>query len=136
DNRLQPQGWSSAGPHAAETGPIGTCIHGPGKQTCDPNYQDGSGSKKGRYLVPLDRPTRQGAPKRATLYFQSIPPYYQLQRATDAAGLDTDRLLRFVTNLNVNGTPIDNWVLEIASDRSEIQTARGGTESSVFEGNP
>ena len=120
DNRLQPQGWSSTGPQAQETGPVGTCVEKSGAQLCDPDYQNGSGSNVVRYLIPLSRRRSPGTTVHATLYYQAIPPYYQLQRKTDAAGIDTDRLIRFTENLNVAGTPVDSWVLPIAADRAEI----------------
>jgi hypothetical protein len=50
DNRLQAQSWSSKGPFAEETGPVGTCVT---STVCDPGYQNGSGSNVVRYLVPL-----------------------------------------------------------------------------------
>ena len=53
----------------------------------------------------------------ATLYYQSIPPYYLRQRAEDANGPDTARLINFTNQLNV-GTKypeIANWKLKIAS---------------------
>ena len=116
DNRLQPQGWSSQGPNAEETGPVGTCVNIRDKVVCDPNYEDGSGSNVVRYLVPLTNRTALAQTVRATLYYQTIPPYYQLQRATDATGTDTQRLVRFVSNLKTSGTSVDRWVLPISSD--------------------
>jgi len=120
DNRLQPEGWNPSGPQAQETGPVGTCVKVFGSQICDPNYLDGSGSNVVRYLVPLRRRTRGAVTVRATLYYQTIPPYYQLQRETDAVGVDTDRLSRFVQNLGVSGTSVDKWILPIGSDQSEV----------------
>ncbi len=38
------------------------------------------------------------------------------QRATDATGVDTERLVRFVDKLDVAGTSVDNWVLKIGGD--------------------
>ncbi len=121
DNRLQPQGWSSDGPEAEETGPVGTCIVlGTSKKLCDPDYMNGSGSNVVRYLVPLTQSTIEMATVRATLYYQTIPPYYQLQRATDATGTDTQRLIRFLNTLQVSGTPVDNWVLPIGTDEAQV----------------
>jgi hypothetical protein len=120
DNRLQPQGWSSTGPQAEETGPVGTCIGQFESRLCDPNYQNGSGSNVVRYLIPLNGRTSPATTVRATLYYQAIPPYYQMQRKTDASGIDTDRLVRFASMLSVAGTPIDNWVLPISADQAEI----------------
>ena len=113
DNRLQPHGASPAGPNAAETAPVGTCT--PDGSFCDPNYRDGSGSNVVSYVVPLTPKTSSVASVRATLYYQSIPPYYLQQRATDASGIDTDRLQFYRQNLQVKGTAIENWKLRIAS---------------------
>jgi hypothetical protein len=125
DNRLQPQGWSSTGPEAAETAPVGTCVathQRPGRQcdACDPHYEDGSGSSVVRYLVPITKRTAAAEKVRATLYYQTIPPYYQLQRATDSTGVDTERLVRFVNKLDVAGTSVDKWVLKIAGDEVDV----------------
>jgi hypothetical protein len=123
DNRLQPRGWSSSGPFAEETGPVDTCLQG--TQVCDPDYQNGSGSNLVRYEVPLSA-CRGGAcvnaatNVRATLYYQTIPHYYLEQRATDATGVDTERLVRFTRDLKVEGTPVDRWVLPIAADESAV----------------
>jgi hypothetical protein len=145
DNRLQPQGWSSTGPEAAETAPVGTCVAthqraGRERFACDPHYEDGSGSSVVRYLVPITKRTALADKVRATLYYQTIPPYYQLQRATDATGVDTERLVRFVNKLDVAGTPVDKWVLKIAGDEVEVETShpdqRGGRQLITAYGQP
>lgn len=107
DNRLQPRGWSSTGPFATETAPVGTGN--------DPDYQNGSGSSDVRYLIPLTVLNGAEYSVRVTLYYEAIPPYYLAQRAEDANGPDTQRLLDFVNRLTVDGTPIENWRLRIAS---------------------
>ncbi len=122
DNRLQPQGWSSKGPFAEETGPVGTCVT---STVCDPGYQNGSGSNVVRYLVPLSACRNAACVNAATtvlaiLYYQTIPHYYLEQRATDATGIDPDRLVRFTRDLKVAKTPVENWVLPIATGESAI----------------
>jgi hypothetical protein len=126
DNRLQPLGWSISGPDASETGPVGTCVtlpphYGGARQICDPHYSDGSGSSVVRYIVPLTPRTRDASSVRAALYYQTVPPYYQLQRTTDASGVDTARFARFVQKLDTAGTAIDQWVLKIASDQASMR---------------
>jgi hypothetical protein len=122
DNRLQPQGWSPTGPEAAETAPVGTCVGAnPTSVACDPHYSDGSGSSVVRYLVPITARTAVAQRMQATLYYQTVPPYYQLQRASDATGVDTERLVRFVSKLNVADTPVENWVLKIGADEIEVE---------------
>jgi len=126
DNRLQPRGWSASGPFADETGPTDTCVEGASPPECDPDYQNGSGSNLVRYEVPLSA-CRGGACVskatniRATLYYQTIPHYYLEQRATDATGIDTERLVRFTRDLKVDGTPVDRWVLPIAGDEAPMK---------------
>lgn len=112
DNRLQPRGWSGMGPYAGVTGPVGT--------GSDPDYQNGSGTSDVRYLIPL--PSLGGAEfaVRAALYYQAIPPYYLAQRADDADGPDTERLIDFVDRLTVEGTPVENWRLLIATATASV----------------
>jgi hypothetical protein len=55
----------------------------------------------------------------ATLYYQSIPPYYLRQRAEAAHGQDTARLITFTNQLNTSQYPeIANWKLKIATSGS------------------
>ena len=107
DNRIQPQGWSSSGPKGDITQPEGT--------GADPNYQNGCGCSVVRYQLPLAA-VPNAAKVQATLYYQSIPPYYLRQRSEDANGPDTARLIKFTNQLDVNKyTEISNWKLKIAS---------------------
>lgn len=115
DNRLQPRGWKSTGPFADETGPVGTCLSKREGGDCDPAYGDGSGTNVIRYEIPLNRKTTKATSVRATLYYQSIPPYYLFDRATDAVGTDTNRLIRFTREIKLDDTPVKNWRLPIAS---------------------
>jgi hypothetical protein len=116
DNRLQPQGWSTAGPFAEETGPTGEAAN-------DPDYTttNSPGSNTVRYEVPLTGRVSDATSVRATLYYQAIPPYYLRQRSLDATGVDTNRLRFFVRNLKAKGTPIEGWRLAIASDSLNVQ---------------
>jgi len=107
DNRLQPHGWSPTGPFAHETAPVGT--------GSDTDYQNGSGSNTVRYDVSLGAKVDNAAYVRATLYYQTIPPYYLRQRSQDAHGPDTQRLVDFVAGLKVEGTPVESWRLPIAT---------------------
>jgi hypothetical protein len=108
DNRILPQGWSSSGPQGDITQPEGT--------GADANYGNGCGCSVVRYQIPLT--AIPGATQvQATMYYQSIPPYYLKQRAQDANGPDTKRLITFTTQLNVGTSypEIANWKLKIAS---------------------
>ena len=107
DNRIQPQGWSFSGPKGDITQSEGT--------GADPNYQNGCGCSVVRYQLPLTA-VPNAAKVQATLYYQSIPPYYLRQRSEDANGPDTARLIKFTNQLDVNKyTEISNWKLKIAS---------------------
>ncbi|MGH2508526.1 MAG: hypothetical protein ACRDHZ_14175, partial [Ktedonobacteraceae bacterium] len=107
DNRIQPQGWSSSGPDADTTAPEGTAA--------DPSYQNGCGCSVVRYQLPLTGTLANAAMVQATLYYQSIPPYYLRQRAEDGHGPDTARLVKFTNELDVSKyTEISNWKLQIA----------------------
>jgi len=113
DNRLQPKGWKPNGPYADETHSIGT--------DNDPSYTDGSGSSIVRYLIPLNAATNRAARVRATLYYQTIPPYYLRQRKETGQGPDTERLMEFTRQLNVTGTPVANWRLPLSTTTIPIQ---------------
>lgn len=118
DNRLLPQGWSSTGPDADITAPEGT--------GADPTYQGGCGCSVVRYQLPLTGGLANAAKVQATLYYQSIPPYYLRQRAEDGSGADTARLIKFTNELDVDDYPeISNWKLKIASSgAANIQSSQ------------
>jgi len=106
DNRIQPQGWSPSGPKGDITKSEGT--------GADLSYQNGCGCSVVRYQVPLTA-VPNASRVRATLYYQSIPPYYLRQRSDDASGPDTRRLIKFTNQLDVNKyTEISNWKLKVA----------------------
>jgi len=107
DNRIQPEGWSSTGPKSDITQPEGT--------GADPNYQNGCGCSLVRYQLPLTA-VPNAAKVQVTMYYQSIPPYYLRQRAEDAHGPDTARLVKFANELDVNKyTEISDWKLKVAT---------------------
>jgi hypothetical protein len=120
DNRLQPRGWRATGPFADETGPVGTCVSNGSGSECDPNYGDGSGTNLVRYKIPLNAKTAKAASVRANLYYQSIPPYYLFDRASDSVGTDRDRLVRFSHDIQLSDTPVQNWKLPIASAQQPL----------------
>ena len=111
ENRIQPKGFSTTGPNADELAPVGVCV---AANSCDSSYSNGSGASVVAYAIN-DPKVATAASVRATLYYQSIPPYFLQQRATDATGTDTDRLKFFRQNLKVAGTAIENWKLRIVS---------------------
>ena len=105
DNRIQPMGRSFNGPNAGITAPVGTGN--------DPSYKNGCGCSMVRYEIPT---ATNAVAVQATMYYQSIPPYYLRQRAEDAHGPDTARLITFTNQLNTSQYPeIANWKLKIAT---------------------
>jgi hypothetical protein len=124
DNRLLPFGWSRTGPlnpdgrpyipadYLHETFPVS--IGG------DPAYGDGSGSSVVRYEIPLSALPGKNVTVTATLYYQSIPPYFLRDRFTQAPnGPATQRLYYLTSNLQTKGTPIENWKVRITSATQE-----------------
>jgi hypothetical protein len=114
DNRLQPRGWSPTGPYAEHTQPRGDAAQ-------DPHYQDGSGTDVIRYQVPLKGLAAKPHKVVATLFYQSIPPYYLKQRFQTTQGPDTRRLHFFATHLNLKGEPFENWKLPIQSAAKDVR---------------
>lgn len=124
DNRLLPIGWKPAGPSPSLTGRYLEATFPQGEAASDPNYKNGSGTSVVRYSVPISE-LRGASPSRlvvkATLYYQSIPPYYLMQRFEQApTGDGTRRLYYLTSNLKVKGTPIENWKLFIASKSAPV----------------
>jgi cytochrome c553 len=120
DNRLLPRGWSAKGPDPSLSGEFLHSTFPEGDAASDPSYTNGSGTSSVRYQVSLSQLPRGLDPSKltvkATLYYQSIPPYYLMQRfeqAPNAAG--TKRLYYLTSRLKTEGTPIENWRFMIAS---------------------
>jgi hypothetical protein len=109
DNRLLPQGWQPVGFAGMVTAPVGTGN--------DPDYQtNGCGCDQVRYQVPLSALSGTPASVQATVYYQSIPPYYLRQRSQTGHGPDTARLINFASQLDIAKYPeISNWKLQIAT---------------------
>jgi hypothetical protein len=119
ENRLLPRGWRRGGPYWTETQPHGEAAR-------DADYWNGGGADRLVYRIPLSR-VRGATAVRATLYFQSIPPYYLAQRfgircASPFAGEcdETRRLAFLASRLRTQGTPIESWKLLLATDRRRV----------------
>lgn len=128
DNRLLPFGWTSTGPLNADKTPYipADYLHEthPVKVNGDPSYADGSGTNVLRYEIPLSAFTAKNLSITATLYYQSIPPYFLRDRFTQAPdGPATQRLYYLTSNLRTKGTPIENWKFQITS-ASQAATVR------------
>lgn len=124
DNRLLPFGWTRTGPLKADKTPLipADYLHEtfPVSVGADPSYTDGSGTNVVRYEIPLSAFTAKSVSVTATLYYQSIPPYFLNDRFTQAPnGPATQRLYYLTSNLQTKGTPIENWKLQIAQASQE-----------------
>jgi len=121
DNRLLPFGWTSTGPLRPDKTPIipAEFLHEtlPVKVGNDPNYANGSGQSVVRYEVPLPKGLDpNNLTVKATLYYQSIPPYYLNDRFKQAPDQPaTQRLYYLTSNLQTKGTAIENWKFAIMS---------------------
>jgi len=120
DNRLLPFGWTKTGPLNADKTPYipADYLHEtfPVAVGGDPSYADGSGTSVVRYEVPLSAFTARNVTITATLYYQSIPPYFLRDRFTQAPDAPATRRLYYLTsNLQTKGTPIENWKLQITT---------------------
>ena len=128
DNRLLPLGWSKAGPLNPDKTPYipAEYLHEtfPVSVGDDPSYRDGSGTSIVRYEIPLSAFTARNVSITATLYYQSIPPYFLRDRFSQAPnGPATQRLYYLTSNLQTKGTPIEDWKFRITS-ASQTATVR------------
>jgi hypothetical protein len=145
DNRLLPQGWSTAGPQAQDTTPEGNACH-------DPDYPCTEGGHAGiatgmdtlTYEVPLPAGTDYDALRlEVTLYYQSIPPYYLQQRFTTQRGdqyakdrKDTQRLYYLASTVEYDRTPVQGWKLSVASDCQRLSHAEEPTLTPCNQAGP
>jgi hypothetical protein len=124
DNRLLPLGWSRSGPLNRDKTPYipADYLHEtyPVSVGADPAYTDGSGTNVVRYEIPLSALSAKNLTVTATLYYQSIPPYFLRDRFSQAPnGPATQRLYYLTSNLQTKGTPIENWKVQITSASQE-----------------
>jgi hypothetical protein len=136
DNRVRPKGFDpqvfarSDSPYIREL----AVLHG--EEAHDPHYVDPSltGSDEIEYRIPLDPTTLARVDRlQATLYYQSIPPFYLQERFADAgqgpARQDDIRRLYYLTShLNLDGATDDageavlnGWKLRIAGETRRVQ---------------
>ncbi len=113
DNRLLPAGWRADGP--AWLQPVGVGD--------DPDYRTG-GEDRLTYRVPLAALGGQEVRRaRVRLYYQSTPPYFLRDRLVAGEGPETDRLHYLTSRLQVAGTPIEGWRLQVGVT-AEAEVAR------------
>jgi len=126
DNRLLPFGWTTTGPLKPDKTPYipSEFLHEtqPVKVGGEPAYADGSGTNVVRYEVTLPPgldPTNLTV--KATLYYQSIPPYYLNDRFKQAPDQPaTQRLYYLTSNLRTKDTAIENWKFAITSSSQPV----------------
>jgi len=111
DNRLLPKGWTSEGPKGLDPVMV-KATHPEGKAIDDKFYMSGQGKDRIEYVVPISRDAIQGGRVVATLYYQSIPPFYLKQRFETAKGPNGQRLYYLASHLKTKGTHIEGWKLE------------------------
>jgi hypothetical protein len=124
DNRLLPLGWTAQGPDPSLSGVFLDATH-PHAVGNDSHYKDGSGTSVVTYEVPLNGMDPAALTLTATIYHQSIPPYYLKMRFDQAPDYPaTKRLYYLTSNLNTSGTPMENWKLKIVSGSSSATSTR------------
>jgi len=124
DNRILPKGWSSSGPFAEDTGPVALA----GKKT--------AGVDLVSYSIPRSA-IPEAAAIRVALHYQSIPPYYLVDRASllaAAPGVDhrgTDRLMYIALHLDTANPQVGgaNWKVPLGCRQRSI---KGGAETSCM----
>ncbi|HUQ31416.1 MAG TPA: hypothetical protein VM095_04815 [Pyrinomonadaceae bacterium] len=126
DNRITPQGWREDGPNAHETRPVGV------DKAANPGYFDGSGTDLVIYQIPLSMKLSGPFTVTATIYYQTIPPYYLRQRFTGAPdGVFTKSLEYYTEHLDTNKlypdyslllaeAPVKDWKLRITSASKKV----------------
>ncbi len=128
DNRMIPRGWTKDGPpgdeftdeFAEETWPVGEVW--PDAPTLptrdgDRDFLDSPGTDRVVYRVA-------GVPGAAVvevdLHYQAIPPAYLADRFEQAKGEHGRRLYFLAANLEVAGTPISDWTVQVASASADV----------------
>jgi cytochrome P460 len=121
DNRLLPSGFLSLEERkkislklganedmALDTDPVGVGD--------DPDYRTG-GSDSLVYRIPLDALKGNGKPAaiQATLHYQATPPFFLQDRFCTSKSPDTQRLYYVAGNLNLAGTPAQDWKLRVVT---------------------
>lgn len=123
DNRLLAKGWTRQGPSSAIPHEYIEATFPKGAAAADPLYQNGSGTDVLTYDITLPRGVNPAnVTVQATLYYQSIPPFYLNMRFTTAPdGEATRRLYYLTSNLVTDGTPIKDWKLRLVSARQAVK---------------
>jgi hypothetical protein len=123
DNRLLPLGWTSSGPDPSLSGEFLESTFPEGNARLDPEYTNGSGTDQLTYRVNL--PTGIDPSKcyvKATLFYQSTPPYYLAMRFQAAPSAPaTQRLYYLGSHADFTRTELANWKLALVSASARVQ---------------
>jgi hypothetical protein len=128
NNRLLPKGWKPDGPYADFSGPHGEALNDP--EYIEPNYRNlknyagSKGSDTIIYRVPLNQKTQGAASVRVALYYQAIPPYYLKERFAIGKGPETERLGFITSRMKLDGTPIEDWKLQLVCQTRRLNEGR------------
>ncbi len=121
DNRLLPSGFLDekarieiAKALGASTGVDLAKDSGPNHVGNDPDYVHGGGDSLD-YQVSLREVDGDPVYVRATLYYQSIPPFYLQDRFCTSQSADTDRLYYLAGHLDLENTRMEDWKLSVVS---------------------
>ncbi|MEO6391363.1 MAG: cytochrome P460 family protein [Pyrinomonadaceae bacterium] len=117
DNRLLPWGWTKTGPSPQIPFAYVEATFPKGNAANDPQYQDGSGTDIVTYQVTLPAGIDPANVRvEATMYYQSLPPYFLNMRFKTAPLAPATRRLYYLTsNLDTTATAIRNWKLRLVS---------------------
>jgi hypothetical protein len=123
DNRLLPAGWTKKGPSPTIPHDYLEATFPKGGAAEDPQYLDSKGTDTVTYEIVLPKGVDPANIKvQATLYYQSIPPYYLNMRFTTAPNGEATRRLYYLTsNLVVEGTPMKDWKLKLVSASAAVK---------------
>jgi hypothetical protein len=123
DNRLLPEGWRKDGPPGIvlpktwldATHPKGANV------TSDPRYADGKGRAVVTYRIPLPAGSDAAHMRiEATLWSQSWEPSFKRER-THGNGPAATRLRYLLSNLDLAGTALADWKLQIDSASTALR---------------
>ncbi len=123
DNRLLPTGWTKTGPDPKNfTGVYLEATFPKGEAAKDPDYMNGSGTDSLRYNITLPAGLdAKNLSVRATLYYQSIPPYFLAMRFAQAPNAPaTQRLFYLTSNLDLTKSPAKDWKIRLASTEQMV----------------
>jgi len=88
----------------------------------------GAGRDTVRYEMTLPQQLEIRALRvKATMYYQSIPPYWLQHRFSQAPdGKATQRLYYLTSHLDTKGTPVESWKLELESNTASVEKFLAG----------